>query len=234
MKHKTKSSVLDPIETLEHYVIDPVVEQAVKDRPKTNLESDNLYRHRMKDQLKESLLKYQKRLLFGVEALSLHKKWPHDDRIKKGMELFSDPAQINTIVESGMTLQDILRFTKEELLSFYSVGLELYNRGAYHESSHIFLLLTQLNPFIAAFWSALGAAEDKSGDTQGALYAYLMAVELEENTLAPSLHAAKCLLLLNHPEEAKKILQLAIEKCEKNDALKNEKQKAEQMLLAIK
>jgi len=215
-------------------LVDPIIEAAAQERPHRELESDAHYKARLTKQIHHSFSDFKKRFKDGIKLLIQHKKWPHDDRFKKAAELLHDRAKWEAEISHGKTLQEIVQFSDQELATFYTEGWESYNRGAYDDASHIFLFLTQLNPKVGGFWSALGAAEEKKGDIQGAMNAYIFGAELETQTLAPYLHGAKCLLLLNKVEEAKAVLHRAIERAEEEHHLNKYKHTAEQMLKAIK
>lgn len=219
---------------LDSYLIDPLVELAVRERPHQKLESDDHFRLRLKRKIHHSFNDFIKRFEAGIAALKNHKKWPHDERFKKASELLHDKGKLEEQIQQNKTLQEILHFTDQELASFYADGWEYYHQKHYVEASHIFLLLSQLNPKVGAFWSALGAAEEGRHELQDAMHAYLLAAELETHTLAPYLHGAKCLLLLNQKDEAKTVLKRAIERGTQETDLLKDQHIAETMLQAIK
>jgi type III secretion system low calcium response chaperone LcrH/SycD len=216
------------------YLIDPLVRAAVKERPHNSLESDKHFTDRLKKQLNRSLHDLQKRVKAGIALLEKHKKWPHDERLKKAAELLVDPSGSEERISHAECLQKIIGITDLEMTDFYTEGWDSHQRGAYQEAGNIFLLLTQLNPKVGSFWSALGAAEEKVGDTEGAAQAYIFGAEFELGTLAPYLHGAKCLLQLNKTSEARKVLERAIERAKEEPKLKEHLPIAEQMLRSIK
>lgn len=213
--------------------IDPLVAIAAEDRPPSSLESQEEFQKRLQSSLLKSFHDFQDRLGEAVNTLDHHAKWPHDARMEKMQALLIHPETLEEELAKGRTLQEIVQFTNEESLTFYQVGLEMYNLKAYREACNIFLLLTQLNGKIAAFWSALGSAEEKCGELQEALMVYLLAAELETTTLAPFLHAAKCLIAMHRFEDAQKVLQRALERAEENPSLGQQKDKVQAMLKGI-
>ena len=215
------------------YLVDPIVEAATQERPNKEHESDDHYKARLTKKIHHSFNEFKNRFKAGIKLLIQHKKWPHDDRFKKAEKLMQNHVEWDKEMSQGHTLQEILKFTDQELTTFYTEGWESHQRGAHEDASHIFLFLTQLNPKVGAFWSALGAAEEKLGDIKSAMQAYILASELETETLSPYLHGAKCLLLLNKIDKAKATLQRAIERAEKEPNLNEYKSIAEQMLKAI-
>lgn len=137
-------------------------------------------------------------------------------------------------IEQCKTLQDLFHFTNEELSNFYTTGVQLYNQSHYEDASNIFLLLTQLNPLISSSWSSLALAEEKRGELQDAVHAYLIAAGLEENTLTLYMDAIRCLLLLKKTEEAKRIIEIASHRAETEELLKKSKNELNEFIQQIK
>ncbi len=226
MKNKYEKKIIDTL-------IKPLVHAAAEERPKNQLESQKHYAHRLQSQLTKALHDFEKRLKAGVSALDQHKKWPHDERLNKVALLLKDKHDLEMQSEQPKTLQEILEFSDEELVDFYAVGKESYERANYQEAGNIFVLLTQLNPKVGSFWSALGAAEEMNGDIEGASHAYIFGSELEMKTLAPYLHGAQCLVKLNKLEEAKKLLNRAIQRGTEEQQLHSDLDAAKELLKSI-
>lgn len=228
-KHLSKEykSIIDAV------FIDPLVDEAVAERPKTQLETEEHFRKRLKSKLTHSIEQYQQILTEAIHVLEQHKKWPSAKRLKQSAEKLATNEFWQQQDADNKVLQDFLEITDEELQSFYQIGSDLFQQGALKAAGHIFLLLTQLNPKVAAFWMAFGITEDKIGEPEMALYAYLWAAELDNTSLDAYTQAAKCCLLLHQPELAKKLLRHALERGNENAALNKDKKKVEQMLHAI-
>lgn len=231
MKNKRQSNEYKSI--VEEIFIDPLVELAVEERPKTALESEEHFKKRLKNKLTNSLKHYQGIVTEAINTLKHHGKWPNAQHFKQLAEKLSPDQSWQKENSENTVLQNYLGITDEELQSFYQVGSDLYQRGSFKEAGHIFLLLTQLNPKVAAFWMAFAIVEDKVGQIEIALYAYLWAAELDHSSFTAYPQAAKCCLLLQQPELAKKILHHALARCHENNASNNDTQKIEQMLQAI-
>jgi len=214
-------------------IIDPIVAQATDERPKTPLETDAHYAERLKKQLVQSLKHFQTRLQAAVKCLVDHHKWPKSVHREKILDLWQDQETWNNEIAKGKVLQEMIHCTDHELEVIYTLGFTLYNQAKYEDAGNIFLFLTQLNPKVGAFWSALGTAEERLGELKDAANAYLLAAELEFDTLSPYLHAAKCLLKLGRANDAKKVLQVAIDRSETESDLKKYQKDAEQMLQGI-
>lgn len=218
---------------LIHSIIDPLVAAAVEEKPKTSLETDAHYTKRLQEQLKHSFKQFQSRLQSAVKFLTKHGKWPQDARHRKAWEVLNDHEKWNRELNQGKTLQELLHFSDEELQDFYSEAWELHQHSRYEDASHIFLLLTQLNPKVGAFWFALAVSEEMRGELPDALNAYLLAAELEFHTLDPYVQAARCLLISNRKEDARKVLSVAVERADVEADLKIFKKQVEDMLNSI-
>lgn len=215
------------------HLIDPLVTAVEQEKGPSEFESAKHYHKRLKKQVIQSLHGFQERTQAGVAILEEQKKWPHDDRLETMTALLHDQRKLAEQMNQGKTLQQVLEFSDQELADFYTVGLENYQHGQYHNAGSIFMLLTQLNPYVGSFWLALGGAEEMDHDIQGAAYAYIFGSELEMQTLAPYLRGAQCLLQLNKVEEAKKLLHRAIARAGEEIALKGEQHLAKQMLKSM-
>lgn len=214
-------------------IIDSLVESVVAERPHTQLEKEEHYRLRLKSQLVSSLGEYQKMMVDAINTLQKQTQWPLAERLQQLSEKLSEESFWQQDDNTDTTVQDFLGLSDEELISFYNVGSNLYQSGSYQEACSIFTLLTQLNPKVAQFWMALGIIQEKLDQHESAVYAYLLSAELDEASLTCYLQAAKCLLLLDQSEKAKKMLQHALERINENPTLKPDQVKVERMLNAI-
>lgn len=220
------------VKEINNLLIDPIVNAAAAERPNRALESDAQYTKRMKNQINESFLGFKKRFENGISILERDKKLPQDERLSKATKMLNSNKRWIEMNQLS-TLQQSVGFSDEELATFFEDGRSCYDKGAFDEASDVFLVLTQLNPTIGAFWTALGAAEEKKGEIEDAKNVYLIGAELESLTLAPYLHGAKCLLMLNQVEQAKFVLRRAIERAHEEEQLKPFLETAEKMLNAI-
>lgn len=227
MKHSTIDKAVDKS------LIDPLLEIAASERPNKKLESDHHFKKRLKTQIHHSLDQFKNRIHEGITILMQHFHLKDKERFKSFLELTKHPDKWAEQIQKHEILQNLLSFKNEELTDFYKYGWDCYKHQKYENASNIFLILTLLNPMVGAFWSALGACEETLGHFQDAMRAYLFGAELENETLAPYLHGAKCLLLLNHIDDAKKVLQRAIQRAEEEPKLTAYADKAKEMLNSI-
>jgi len=215
---------------LEKSFIDPIVEEAVKERLHNLLETEKHYKARLKHSIKDGLHKFQHRLKSAVKALNHHHAWPDKERFAKTIDLLEHQENFAKELEKGHLIQEVIGFTNDEMHHFYEVGYQAFSRKAYEEAGNIFLFLTQLNPTISAFWSALGAAEEGCGEIADAAKAYIFAAELDDHTIASYLQAAKCYLILHQLDEAKKILERSLERADETHSPHELKERAQKML----
>jgi type III secretion system low calcium response chaperone LcrH/SycD len=222
------------IQHAEDTLITPLVLAAADERTKTELENRNHYINRLKEQLKGSFRELQTRLKTAVQHLINQGLWPlPDERYQAAMELFCDETKLKEKINQGKFLQEILHFTNEEIANFYVEAVELFHRAHYQDACHVFLLLTQFNPMISHFWTGLALSEEKCGELQEAFNAYLFAAGLAEDTLVPYMDAARCLILLNRKEDAKKLLQEAYHRAEAEEQLASFKKDIQTQLASI-
>lgn len=211
-----KSKKSDCEEQLQKQFIEPLVEAAVQEKPLQNLESPAHFQERLQHQITDALHTFQERFQAAIGILKNKGEWP-------------EIAFPEELPPPSTPLQEVFHLSDENLQAVYQEGWNCHQRGAYEEAANLFLLLTQLNPKIGAFWSALGAAEEKRGAIESAAHAYLFACELEQQTVAPYLHAAKCLVHLNRREKAEQVLQRALERSDQEPPLKVFKKFIEKM-----
>lgn len=219
--------------SINKLIIDPLVDVAVAERPHTNLGNAEHFKQRVKAQLINSIDQYQKMMTDAILILETHAHKHLAERLQKvyakaGKEAF---WQNENSIDS--TIQDLVGISDEEIISYYNVGSQLFKSGAYHDACHIFTLLTQLNPKATTFWMALAIAQEKLHEYEIAVYSYLISAELDETSTTCYLHAARCLVQLHQPEEAKKVLQHALERINEQPNLKSEQAKINNMLNSI-
>ncbi len=227
---KVKQNIFE--QDLDKRLIDPLVKAAAEERTNRDFESDAQYSARLKEQIHTSMQDFGRRVQTGIFLLKESHIWPDNGDTRMRHALKKLAAQVNTPDETApvKTLQQLAELTNEELTSFYTVGLDMYNRKAFEQASCIFLFLTQLNPKIPAFWSALGAAEELQEHLQEAAYAYIMGTELEVGSLNSCLRGANCLIRINKTIEAKNLLDHALQQIEKDPSLQKHKQEVELLL----
>jgi type III secretion system low calcium response chaperone LcrH/SycD len=219
-------------EEITHQVIEPLVQEVVKNRKENPFENNALFAKKLMVQMQAALEGYETNLIHAIQILEKQGAWPHDDnRFKKFQLHLENKEDIQKELETGKTLQEMLQLTNEEMTKFYQIGLALFEHHHYDQSTTLFTFLTQLNPLVAGFWAGVGASQDKLGEHLQALQAFALAAELDDESLSSYLHAANSCLLLNNKAEAKKILERALERTQEHEF--EFKSEVEEMLKAI-
>ncbi len=196
------------INKLNQHVIEPLIEMATQETAGQRIETDKQFIARLRKELYSSFHQFQKRIRFGMKVLTKYQTELHKKRFAQMADSLNATAQNS----GNFNLQKQFRISDEEMAQFYQIGINQMELNLIEEASAIFLLLTTLNPNVSSFWLALGFAEEKRGENIEAMKAYLLAGELEENTLAPYFYAANCSLAIHRKEQAREILLRAYEK----------------------
>lgn len=115
---------------------------------------------------------------------------------------------VSTIFEKGLSLQNILKLTNEDMETIYSIAYSLYNGGQYAKAHAFFQLLTLCDQLTSKYWIGLGACRQMMGQYQDAIYAYGFAT-LTDPTFPPepNFHAGECAMALNNLEDARKAFE---------------------------
>jgi tetratricopeptide (TPR) repeat protein len=92
------------------------------------------------------------------------------------------------------TLQENLEISDFVLYCFYLVGHQLFKEKHYDEASHIFLLLTTLNPFVKDYWMALGITEKIRRNFESSYAAFVMASIIDLRDPEPHFQMIECCL----------------------------------------
>lgn len=148
---------------------------------------------------------YLKRLEAAVKELAAY------------FQLSADTGHIGILydegfeLQEGQTLQELIGFTDEQLGDFYGHGCNLFEQGHTQLAADIFLYLSTLNPLVSLFWMALGRAEERKEDYQGAYLAYLAALDADPDNMWPVLDLVRCLVQLGETAVAAEVLSKSIE-----------------------
>lgn len=226
MKRQVDRDYLD----LDQFLIDPLLQAVYSEKEPSLLESETHYKARLKAQMHGAFEIFQKRLQKGLQILKQQKKLPSCFQDEIFLNVLNNPEKIAEDWSRGIALQETLQITDEEMLLCYQEGRKKYDHHAYREASDVFLVLCQLNPKVSAFWVAFGSAEEKCGDSESASRAYILAAELDSESLTAYVQAAKCLLELKRVEKARALLELALERAVENPLLAATQPLVEKML----
>jgi len=114
---------------------------------------------------------------------------------------------------------EVLQIGDAELLGMARLGAGKLESGRAAEAERIFWVLTQLDPFVAWFWMALGDAQAKLGKLERAIEAYGRCLQ-EAGRMQPpsrdemrvaSLRRGRLLVQVGRPEEAFEDLKRTVE-----------------------
>lgn len=213
--------------------IDPIVEAVVADRVDRTFESDLHYAERIREQLLQGHQGFQENIQNGLRYLKQRGVWIDKERVAALEALFKKPMETQAKAVCSQYLQDLIGITNEELTQCYTEGFQAFSEDDFQTARDVFLLLTQLNPQMGAFWSALGSAEEKLGDLTNACYAFIIGAELDTKSLLSYQFAANCEVLLGRTKQAKTILMRALERVHEEPALKKQAKPIESMLKTL-
>lgn len=220
------------IEEINRTLVAQIVEEFPPPYPPPgSLASAELLKHRQKEEL-EQLFNFHptlKRLDRAFDILKNHHivfMEPTEDASRKAMA--KQIAQ--ELKEAGLegnhpnhTFSDILCIPHEKMDAAYSVGKELFEKKHFVEACDIFFLLTQLNPYYANVWIAMGLCWQNQQVYDEALGNFTIAILLNDKNPEPYLSSIECFLALKDPEQAQTMLKLVtpiIEQHRENTALK--------------
>jgi tetratricopeptide (TPR) repeat protein len=229
MKNKKQSPQSAYAKQVTTMVIDPLIDQYVKEANEAGQKTTAEEKQRIQKQLLTSFEGMRERLQSGVRYLDESGIKIHNHTFHEIFEKF-DAVKYSEALEQGTTIHEFLELNDDDLLRCYSEGLGLFERHNYHEAGNIFFVLTQINPKVSAFWSALGAAEEHCNEWQGAVQAHLFAAEINTTTLQPYLQCAQCLIHMHRSEEAKTILERALARAEEEPDLKEWRNKVKDFM----
>lgn len=193
----------------------------------TPLRSLDQIKHDLYVQNKQALDEYIRRIKQGIKLLQDNHLLDVDQTI---VNRLLTHLEIKTSSSDPLLLQKELGLSNETLLSFYQYGKDLFQKQQQDLASHIFLLLTTLNPLAAPFWISLGIAEEKGHHIQSALLAYSMALELNKEDFELVFAVARCLKALHKPQQARAILKEALKEAVVKDNRQEFSEKAFKML----
>ena len=133
--------------------------------------------------------------------------------------------------EGKATLKDVRGYSEEELYAVARMGHTFFHQGKVAEARTIFQGLFAVDPRDPYFARSLAVVEYASGNQEGALSAYDVAIKLAPDDSAGYLGRAEVLLALGRREAAGEDLRRAVRAPEGDDRLKT---KAQALLDALR
>lgn len=176
-------------------------------------------------QIKQSFNDYINRIKHGIQVLVDAKKLtPELIDIQKVAHILDKHGL--RFMHLGRLFQEELGFSNDTVFNFYLEADHAFERKNYSEAADILLFLTVLNPLVPSFWLTLGLAEEAMAKYEDAIMAYRMVIGLNEADLLPILYCAECHKQLHQTEQARQMLDLAIERSADKSEFADIKQKA--------
>ncbi len=117
------------------------------------------------------------------------------------------------------TLKDVRGYSDEELFSIAKTGYFFYYQGKVAEARTVFQGLYAINPLEPYFAKALGVVEMASGNSEGALAAYDVAIRIAPDDAAGYVGRAEVRLSLGDRTRAVDDLRTASNCASENSAL---------------
>jgi tetratricopeptide (TPR) repeat protein len=114
------------------------------------------------------------------------------------------PEELNT----PHTFEEILCVPKEKIDAAYTVGKELFEKKYFSEACDVFFLLTQLNPYFANVWIAMGLCWQNQQNYDAALGSNAIAILLNDKNPEPYLYSIECYLSLKEQDQAVAMIEL--------------------------
>lgn len=196
-------------------IIDQIIEQAPP-QPENPLISKEQLKLRQKQELQQvfDVRKVQARIQKAWALLKNRNVSLLDPSQHTAREAFANQAhrqlQGNTEDEQHPyhTFEEILCVPKEKIDEAYAVGKELFDKKYYSDACDVFFLLTQLNPYFANIWVAMGLCWHNLQEYDSALGNYAIAILLNEKNPEPYLYSIECYLLQKNIAHAKETIDL--------------------------
>jgi len=118
-------------------------------------------------------------------------------------------AAVQRWADGKATLKEVHGYTDEELYAVARTAYAFFHQGKVPEARTLFQGLFAINPRDAYFARALGVVEYASGNVEGALSAYEVAVKLAPDDAASYVGRAEVLLTLGQRPRAAEDLKRA-------------------------
>jgi type III secretion system low calcium response chaperone LcrH/SycD len=128
-------------------------------------------------------------------------------------------AALQRWADGKATLRDVRGYTDEELYAIAKTAYFFFYQGRLNEARTLFQGLYAINPADSYFAKALGVVELASGNAQGALAAYDVAIKLSPNDAQAYVGRAEVKLTLGQKPQAVEDLRRAVSLSPEDDAV---------------
>ena len=155
----------------------------------------------------------------------------HDHHIPKDeLDKLKNPEVIKQQREEGVTFQEILGYTNDQMETYYQIAKGQFDRQDFKEAKDSFTFLSTLNPYTSSYWVGLGMCEQLLESPKVALVAYAMATLSGNSDPLPYYHSATCYLAVDDKESAISSLKMAIKYADSSEQYKLLKEQAQSRL----
>lgn len=122
--------------------------------------------------------------------------------------LSSDQSgMLHKYFQNGGTWQELLQLKIEDVEEVYAKGYRYYKEGDFDKALAAFSSLIQLNPYVSKHWISIGAVQQAKEEYAEALFAYELALSMEETNISALFFSAQCLYALERIQETKEALK---------------------------
>lgn len=139
-------------------------------------------------------------------------------------------AAVQRWADGKATLKEVRGYSDEELYAVARTAYAFFHQGKLVEARTLFQGLFAVNPRDAYFARALGVVEYASGNAEGALAAYEVAIKLAPSDAENYLGHAEVLLALRQPARAAEDLKKALAA----EGSEGQKRKAKSLLESLR
>ncbi|MBB64663.1 MAG: hypothetical protein CMO81_06320 [Waddliaceae bacterium] len=205
--HKRREALFNKLNLLEEEYIDKVLE----DKPKSPLESEAAARERIRRKLRDDVLpeKQFSSIDLGLDLFEEHilSKCSEKEQIEWAKQVRVLSCQLVSRVlepkEKGATFP----YPDEQIVEFYLLGQEFYQKKIFTEAKAIFTLLSILRPEEVGVWISLGLVSLDRNEAEEALLYFSNACIFDPHHLQALSLTAELLIELKHLEHAEKFLE---------------------------
>lgn len=217
-QRKFKELEKKAMEQIDKAILESVESQVAGTFKEGSLSSPEVKKKQLVKQSHQALDDFLKRIEHAVSLLKDDPRFQEIasqegliDKIEPLLKLNPEDLKDNPVI-----LQNVMGIPDDEMIAIYDKAREHFDKKHLKEAGDLFLLLTQLNPKVGAFWVALGTVEEAKESLDFAAVSYAMALEVGDS-YEPALGCARCLSALKHPVQAKEVLDKAIDHAKHND-----------------
>jgi tetratricopeptide (TPR) repeat protein len=207
---------IDFEEALSEY-IKLVIDEKKAEYSPGGLEPFSVQADKMRKQLADSMHTFHKSFTTGYQFLlqELVKMDPeidieHFQAHDSGKGVLDDPEAFIAYLTDGGLLFELLGFSPEILLKFYSAGCELMKKGQFSEAESAFFFLVTISPQVSNFWLALGYCYARLSEWEKAIGACLYSIELNRQNSQGYLTLIRIYNQMQEQEKALEVCQEAL------------------------